>query len=145
MWIHIIGKKHDVLIEWGSSYHARGRMTPPPPPPVEWCKLIIWKMGISSMGKKHDVLEVLGFSYHARGIMTPAFYYTSCSYKGCEFLSWVTNQIYWKYAWASTYHASGIMITAFYCTNFSYNVCQLLSWVTKIVIIQQGVILPWPW
>ena len=43
----------------------------------------------------------------------------------------------------SSYHASGIMITAFYCTNCSYNGCELLPWVTNIVIIQQGVILPW--
>ena len=96
------------------------------------------------MGNKHDILEVLGFSYHARGIMTPAFYYTSCSYKGCEVLSWVTNQIYWKYG-GSSYHASGKMITAFSCPNCSYNGCESISWVTKIVIIQQGVILPWTW
>ena len=70
MWIFITGNTHDVLIVWGSSYHARGRITPPP---VEWRKLIIWNMGISIMGSKHDILEALGFSYRARGIMTPAF------------------------------------------------------------------------
>ena len=66
MWVSIIGNTHDVLIVWGSSYHARGRMTPPPLSNDA-------KMGISIMGSKHDILEVLGFSYHARGIMTPAF------------------------------------------------------------------------
>ena len=30
MWISIIGNKDDVLIVWGSSYHARGRKTPLP-------------------------------------------------------------------------------------------------------------------
>ena len=69
MWISITGNTHDVLIVLGSSYHARGRITPP----VEWRKLIIWNMGISIMGSKHDILEALGFSYRARGIMTPAF------------------------------------------------------------------------
>ena len=36
-----------------------------------------------------------GSSYHTRGIMAPAFYYTNCSCKGCEFLSWVTNMMSW--------------------------------------------------
>ena len=94
-------------------------------------------MWISIIGNTNDVLILWGTSYHVRSRMTPLLNDANCSYKGCEFLSWVTNQIYSK-IWGFSYHTIGIMITAFYYTNCSYNGCELLSWVTNIVIIQQG-------